>query len=110
MLAGFLSAGGEGVSALSTGVAWGAAAVALPGSMMPCPDDVRAHPAHVHEQLAWDRAIRERPYSVAPASPKKIFRGSSRFTRSTLAGHKPAASGPTAPPTPRSGTDADRPN
>jgi 1-phosphofructokinase len=60
MLAGFLSAGGEGVGALSAGVAWGAAAVSLPGSTMPCPEDVRSHPVQVHEQLDWDRPIHEK--------------------------------------------------
>jgi 1-phosphofructokinase len=61
MLAGFLSAGGAGVEALRAGVAWGAAAVSLPGSTMPSPEDVDSHPVHVHEHLAWDYKIRETP-------------------------------------------------
>lgn len=49
LLAGFLSAGGSGPDALRHAVAWGAAAAALPGTVMPRPDDldlesVRLHP------------------------------------------------------------------
>jgi len=40
LLAGFLAAGGAGPAALAEAVAWGAAAVALPGSRMPGPGDV----------------------------------------------------------------------
>jgi fructose-1-phosphate kinase PfkB-like protein len=43
LLAGYLYATGSGstpVDALCTGVAWGAAAVSLPGSRMPSPADV----------------------------------------------------------------------
>jgi 1-phosphofructokinase len=41
MLAGFLAAGGAGAGALVEAVAWGAAAVTLPGSRMPTPADLR---------------------------------------------------------------------
>jgi len=41
LLAGFLAAGGEGAAALAEAVAWGAAAVGLPGSRMPEPCDLR---------------------------------------------------------------------
>jgi len=41
LLAGFLAAGAEGPDALAEGVAWGRAAVGLPGSRMPGPGDVR---------------------------------------------------------------------
>jgi 1-phosphofructokinase len=41
LLAGFLAAGGEGTDALVEAVAWGAAAVTLPGSRMPAPPDLR---------------------------------------------------------------------
>jgi 1-phosphofructokinase len=41
LLAGFLAAGGEGTDALVEAVAWGAAAVTLPGSRMPGPQDLR---------------------------------------------------------------------
>jgi len=40
MLAGFLAAGGAGVEALAEAVAWGTAAVSLPGSRMPGPTDL----------------------------------------------------------------------
>jgi 1-phosphofructokinase len=40
MLAGFLAAGGSGVKALAEAVAWGTAAVSLPGSRMPGPTDL----------------------------------------------------------------------
>ncbi|THV33548.1 1-phosphofructokinase family hexose kinase [Glycomyces buryatensis] len=39
-LAGFLAAGGQGPNALAAAVAWGTAAVALPGSIMPAPHDI----------------------------------------------------------------------
>jgi 1-phosphofructokinase len=39
-LAGFLAAGGRGPEALAAAVAWGTAAVSLPGSVMPGPDDI----------------------------------------------------------------------
>ncbi|GAB3651288.1 1-phosphofructokinase family hexose kinase [Glycomyces tarimensis] len=39
-LAGFLAAGGRGARALATAVAWGTAAVTLPGSLMPGPADI----------------------------------------------------------------------
>ncbi|RRR98592.1 1-phosphofructokinase [Glycomyces terrestris] len=39
-LAGFLAAGGAGPDALAAAVAWGTAAVALPGSIMPAPADI----------------------------------------------------------------------
>jgi 1-phosphofructokinase len=41
MLAGFLAAGGRGEAALVEALAWGAAAVGLPGSRMPGPADIR---------------------------------------------------------------------
>ncbi|TYB51454.1 1-phosphofructokinase [Nonomuraea sp. PA05] len=40
MLAGFLAAGGSGPEALKQALAWGAAAVRLPGSRMPGPADI----------------------------------------------------------------------
>lgn len=39
-LAGFLAAGGHGADALRQAVAWGAAAVRLPGTAMPRPEDI----------------------------------------------------------------------
>jgi 1-phosphofructokinase len=41
LLAGFLAAGARGPAALAEAVAWGTAAVALPGSRMPGPGDIR---------------------------------------------------------------------
>ncbi|MFD2352688.1 1-phosphofructokinase family hexose kinase [Nonomuraea ferruginea] len=41
MLAGFLAGGGSGETALVEALAWGAAAVSLPGSRMPGPADIR---------------------------------------------------------------------
>ncbi|GAA0239253.1 1-phosphofructokinase [Actinomadura nitritigenes] len=41
LLAGFLAAGARGAPALAEGLAWGAAAVRLPASRMPRPDDIR---------------------------------------------------------------------
>jgi 1-phosphofructokinase len=40
MLAGFLAAGARGEPALAEGLAWASAAVGLPGSRMPSPDDI----------------------------------------------------------------------
>lgn len=48
MLAGFLAAGGHGRAALEEALAWGAAAVSLPGSGMPTPSDIRRE----HVQIA----------------------------------------------------------
>lgn len=57
LLAGFLAAGGQGREALRVGVAWAAAAVALPGTSVPGPDDidlgsVQLHPVTDHDALA----------------------------------------------------------
>ncbi|MEV4753481.1 1-phosphofructokinase, partial [Streptosporangium sp. NPDC049248] len=41
MLAGFLAAGACGQEALVEALAWATAAVGLPGSRMPGPDDIR---------------------------------------------------------------------
>jgi 1-phosphofructokinase len=46
LLAGFLAAGGRGESALAEAVAWGAAAVSLPGSRMPAPTDLDRAAVH----------------------------------------------------------------
>src|SRR5262249_16961463 len=43
LLAGFLAAGAKGGTALAEALAWGAAAVSLPGSRMPGPDDLQRH-------------------------------------------------------------------
>ncbi|MFC5829907.1 1-phosphofructokinase [Nonomuraea insulae] len=48
MLAGFLAAGGHGPHALALALAWGAAAVRLPGSRMPGPADIDVGAVTVH--------------------------------------------------------------
>jgi 1-phosphofructokinase len=57
MLAGFLAAGAQGVSALRQAVAWGAAAVALPGSTMPRPADIRVDAVRVRAEIDWTRLL-----------------------------------------------------
>ena len=47
LLAGFLAAGASGAAALVEGLAWGAAAVSLPGSRMPGPEDLDRTGVHV---------------------------------------------------------------
>ncbi|WP_248960225.1 1-phosphofructokinase [Sphaerisporangium perillae] len=49
MLAGFLAAGARGEAALVEALAWASAAVALPGSRMPSPADIRRDLVRVHE-------------------------------------------------------------
>lgn len=58
-LAGFLAAGGEGPEALAAAVAHGAAAVRLPGSVMPAPADLDAAAVTVTGDVPWDRALTE---------------------------------------------------
>ncbi|MEU8112852.1 1-phosphofructokinase [Micromonospora sp. NPDC048947] len=48
LLAGFLAAGAQGATALAEGLAWGAAAVSLPGSRMPGPADLFRHDVTIH--------------------------------------------------------------
>lgn len=48
-LAGFLAAGGSGASALRQAAAWGAAAVRLPGTSMPGPDDIDIDEVRLHD-------------------------------------------------------------
>lgn len=58
-LAGFLIAGGAGRAALESAVAHGAAAVQLPGSVMPTPDDLDPAAVHVTDDVPLDRALTE---------------------------------------------------
>ncbi|MFG2722531.1 1-phosphofructokinase [Streptomyces sp. NPDC048416] len=58
-LAGFLTAGGAGPRALAAAVAHGAAAVQLPGSVMPAPADLAAAPVTVTEAVPVDRPLSE---------------------------------------------------
>jgi 1-phosphofructokinase len=48
LLAGFLAAGAEGSAALAEALAWGAAAVSLPGSRMPGPESLQRHRVRIH--------------------------------------------------------------
>ena len=48
LLAGFLAAGANGADALKVALAWGAAAVSLPGSRMPDPDSIRQQHVTIH--------------------------------------------------------------
>jgi 1-phosphofructokinase len=48
LLAGFLAAGARGASALAEGLAWGAAAVRIPDTRMPRPEDIRREGVHIH--------------------------------------------------------------
>ncbi|MFE5398549.1 1-phosphofructokinase [Streptomyces sp. NPDC056568] len=58
-LAGFLLAGGAGPDALASAVAHGAAAVRLPGSVMPSPADLDPGAVTVTAEVPLDRALRE---------------------------------------------------
>ncbi|MFF8645888.1 1-phosphofructokinase [Streptomyces sp. NPDC015345] len=58
-LAGFLIAGGTGARALASAVAHGAAAVQLPGSVMPSPADLRPDAVTVTAEVPLDRVLTE---------------------------------------------------
>ncbi|MFI9152851.1 1-phosphofructokinase [Streptomyces sp. NPDC053367] len=58
-LAGFLIAGGHGPEALASAVAHGAAAVQLPGSVMPTPSDLDLSAVTVATDVPVDRELRE---------------------------------------------------
>ncbi|MFJ6657828.1 1-phosphofructokinase [Streptomyces sp. NPDC091377] len=58
-LAGFLIAGGTGPAALASAVAHGAAAVQLPGSVMPTPADLDPAAVTVTSDVPLDRALTE---------------------------------------------------
>ncbi|MFM9368410.1 1-phosphofructokinase [Streptomyces sp. Da 82-17] len=58
-LAGFLIAGGSGPEALASAVAHGAAAVQLPGSVMPTPADLDPSAVAVTADVPLDRALTE---------------------------------------------------
>jgi 1-phosphofructokinase len=56
-LAGFLAAGGRGADALCEAVAWGAAAVQLPGSRMPGPADLDRSAVRLAAAIPSDRPL-----------------------------------------------------
>lgn len=58
-LAGFLAAGGTGPAALASAVAHGAAAVQLPGSVMPSPADLDSRAVTVSADIPLDRPLSE---------------------------------------------------
>ncbi|MHA6765449.1 1-phosphofructokinase [Streptacidiphilus sp. PAMC 29251] len=58
-LAGFLTAGGEGPEALAAALAYGAAAVGLPGSVMPTPADLDRQGVSVSADVPLDRRLSE---------------------------------------------------
>ncbi|WP_369271635.1 1-phosphofructokinase [Streptomyces sp. R11] len=58
-LAGFLIAGGAGPEALASAVAHGAAAVQLPGSVMPSPADLDPSAVTVTAEVPVDRVLKE---------------------------------------------------
>lgn len=58
-LAGFLAAGGTGPAALAAAVAHGAAAVQLPGSVMPTPADLDLSSVTTTTDIPMDRALTE---------------------------------------------------
>ncbi|WP_020673262.1 1-phosphofructokinase family hexose kinase [Amycolatopsis nigrescens] len=57
LLAGFLAAGGAGLRALVTAVAWGSAAASLPGSTMPGPEHLHPRLVLVAPELEQDRKL-----------------------------------------------------
>lgn len=59
MLAGFLAGGGRGEDALAGGLAWGAAAVALPGTRMPTPADLDRASVRLHDRIDALRVVHE---------------------------------------------------
>ena len=57
MLAGFLAGGGRGPEALASGLTWAAAAVSLPGTTIPGPDDLRPSSTHVTTEFDPNRPL-----------------------------------------------------
>jgi 1-phosphofructokinase len=57
LLAGFLSAGARGAPALAEGLAWGAAAVRLPASRMPRPEDIRRDIVRINTRPDLGRSL-----------------------------------------------------
>jgi 1-phosphofructokinase len=63
LLAGFLAAGAKGSDALAEALAWGAAAVTLPGSRMPGPGDLQRHRVHIEAMSAEFASLAEPEHS-----------------------------------------------
>jgi 1-phosphofructokinase len=60
LLAGFLANGGKDVGAFVAGVAWSAAAVGLPGTRMPGPNDVDVSIVRLHDRVDCARVVGRR--------------------------------------------------
>lgn len=60
-LAGFLAAGGRGPAALAEALAFGAAAVRMPGSRVPGPDDLDRSAVRVHDSVPAERDLKGTP-------------------------------------------------
>jgi len=58
LLAGFLAGSGSGRKALIEGLAWGAAAVTLPGSRVPGPSDLRRDAVLIHSHIDRERRLK----------------------------------------------------
>lgn len=70
LLAGFLAAGGDGVTALREAVAWGAAAVSLEGSRVPPVNDGNRDAVQVHSHVDLDRALCQPSAPGRPATAR----------------------------------------
>jgi 1-phosphofructokinase len=57
LLAGYLAAGADGPNALAEGLAWAAAAVALPGSRMPAPHQIDRTAVRLHDRTNLSRPL-----------------------------------------------------
>jgi 1-phosphofructokinase len=57
LLAGFLAAGATGAASLAEGLAWAAAAVALPGSRMPAPHQIDRTVVRLHDRTNLSRPL-----------------------------------------------------
>jgi 1-phosphofructokinase len=57
LLAGFLAGGGDGPQSLAAGIAWATAAVSLPGSTMPSPDDLALEDVRIADTFDPDRPL-----------------------------------------------------
>ncbi len=80
MLAGFLAGGARGEAALVEALAWGAAAVRLPGSRMPGPGDIRRDgvrtgrpdPARLLTSAVWSEAADPNPAGPSLTGPDHL--------------------------------------
>jgi 1-phosphofructokinase len=74
LLAGFLSNGGDGIDAFVAGVAWAVAAVGLPGTRMPGPQEVDDSIVRVHDEVRTDRVLGAREGSKEERQRKSSSR------------------------------------